>query len=330
MIWLTWRQSRSPVAVVGAALAVLAAVLAITVAGLSQLANTTSGTAFLNRLTNLDSALYTVGAAAVLAVPGLVGVFWGAPLITRELEAGTHRLVWNQGVTRTRWLATKLGCTGVLAMAAAGLTSLLVTWWAGPIDAAVDGTTGSVGSYFPQMFPEVFDARGIVPVGYAAFAFTLGVLIGVFIRNTLPAMAVTLAAYVAVQVAFPLWLRPNLMAPVATTTPITTTNLLNITGNSLNVTSPASGAWVTAQHTIDAAGNQVGLPSWFDGCLGTSNVGQVPACIGRLTSLGYRQVVDYQPASRFWTFQWYELAIYLALAVVLGGFCAWWVRRRVS
>ncbi|HEY3608148.1 MAG TPA: ABC transporter permease [Pseudonocardiaceae bacterium] len=327
MIWLTWRQSRGPVAVVAAALAVLAAVLAITVAGLSQLANTTSGTAFLNGLTSLDSTLYTVGAAAVLAVPGLVGVFWGAPLITRELEAGTHRLVWNQGVTRTRWLATKLGCTGLLAMAAAGLTSLLVTWWAGPIDTAVDGTTATVGFYFPQMFPVLFDTRGIVPVGYAAFAFTLGVTIGVFVRNTLPAMAATLGAYLAVQVAVPLWLRPNLMAPVTTTTPITMQNMLNITGNSLNVASPAPGAWIIAQHTVDTAGNQVGMPSWFDGCLGTSNVG---ACVGRLTSLGYRQVVDYQPASRFWTFQWYELTIYLALALVLGGFCAWWVRRRVS
>ena len=38
--------------------------------------------------------------------------FWGAPLVTRELEAGTHRLVWNQSVTRTRWLATKLGLIG--------------------------------------------------------------------------------------------------------------------------------------------------------------------------------------------------------------------------
>jgi hypothetical protein len=43
-----------------------------------------------------------------------------------------------------------------------------------------------------------------------------------------------------------------------------------------------------------------------------------------------RQVVVYQPASRFWTFQWYETAIYLALALVLAGFCIWWVRRRVS
>jgi len=37
----------------------------------------------------------------VLAVPLLIGMFWGAPLISREFEAGTFRLAWTQGVTRS-------------------------------------------------------------------------------------------------------------------------------------------------------------------------------------------------------------------------------------
>ena len=44
-------------------------------------------------------------------VPAVVGAFWGAPLVARELEAGTHRLAWTQSVTRGRWLATRLGLT---------------------------------------------------------------------------------------------------------------------------------------------------------------------------------------------------------------------------
>ena len=43
---------------------------------------------------------------------------------------GTFRLAWNQSVTRTRWLAVKLGLIGLAAMATAGLLSLMVTWWA--------------------------------------------------------------------------------------------------------------------------------------------------------------------------------------------------------
>lgn len=51
------------------------------------------------RLVDVD--VYT-GLLVVLAVPAVIGMFWGAPLISRELETGTHYLAWNQGVTRTR------------------------------------------------------------------------------------------------------------------------------------------------------------------------------------------------------------------------------------
>ena len=52
---------------------------------------------------------YFAGGAALYLTPALIGTFWGAPLVTRELEAGTLRLAWNQSVTRTRWMAAKLG-----------------------------------------------------------------------------------------------------------------------------------------------------------------------------------------------------------------------------
>lgn len=60
-------------------------------------------------------------------MPGLIGAFWGAPLLTREVEAGTHRLVWNQSVTRTRWLTVKVGMIGVASAIAAGVFSLMLT-----------------------------------------------------------------------------------------------------------------------------------------------------------------------------------------------------------
>ena len=39
----------------------------------------------------LDSLLELIGTVLV-AVPALVGAFWGAPLISREFENSTHRL----------------------------------------------------------------------------------------------------------------------------------------------------------------------------------------------------------------------------------------------
>ena len=140
---------------------------------------------------------------AVLLTPAIIGLFWGAPLITRELETGTFRLAWNQSVTRTRWMAVKLGLIGLAAMAATGLFSLMITWWADPIDRVT--TSGWRAGYdvVHRLAPLVFDARGITPIGYAAFAFALGITAGVLIRRTLPAMAATLAAFAAVQIALP-------------------------------------------------------------------------------------------------------------------------------
>jgi ABC-2 type transport system ATP-binding protein len=102
---------------------------------------------------NSELTLANLLSALVVAVPGLIGMFWGAPLIAREFETGSFRLAWTQGVTRTRWLAVKLGVAGVASMSADGLLSLMVTWWSSPI-AAVDG--GRLNS---------FHNSGVAPVG---------------------------------------------------------------------------------------------------------------------------------------------------------------------
>jgi len=54
------------------------------------------------------------------------------------------------------------------------------------------------------------------------------------------------------------------------------------------------------------------------------------SCIGKFTRLGYRQLITYQPAGRFWAFQLEETALYLVAAAVLAGLCTWWIQRRVS
>ena len=206
------------------------------------------------------AGLYLFGTLAVLAVPALVGMFWGAPLVARELDAGTHRLAWTL-TSRTRWLAAKLALTGAAAMAAAGLLSLAVTWWAAPIDAAIasrDGQPGPGIFVLPRLAPEVFGGRGVVPLGYAAFAFAAGVTIGIVVRRTLPAMALLLAVFAVTQVVMATAVRPNLIAPVRATAPITAADLTFIgIGGNLNVTIAQPGAWLASQHTIDAAGRAV-------------------------------------------------------------------------
>ena len=62
-----------------------------------------------DHLTGTDTALFYAGIAVLAVVPPLIGAFWGAPVVARELETGTYRLVWNQSVTRSTWLAAKPG-----------------------------------------------------------------------------------------------------------------------------------------------------------------------------------------------------------------------------
>jgi hypothetical protein len=57
--------------------------------------------------------------------------------------------------------------------------------------------------------------------------------------------------------------------------------------------------------------------------------GSSQACLSALGQLHLRLVVTYQPASRYWPLQWAEMSIYLVLALVLAGFCFWWIRRRL-
>jgi hypothetical protein len=56
-----------------------------------------------------------------------------------------------------------------------------------------------------------FASRNIAPLGYAAFAFALGTLLSLLFRRTVPAMALTLAVFIALQILFAAVLRPNLL-----------------------------------------------------------------------------------------------------------------------
>ncbi len=265
----------------------------------------------------------------LLAVPALIGLFWAAPLIAREFETGTFRLAWNQSVSRSRWVATKLGFIALVAMTTAGLFSLLITWWADPIDKALGlaGQTAPIGEY--TMDPLIFGARGVAPIGYAALAVALGVTFGVLIRRTLPAMGLTLATFVAVQVIWANWVRQHLLAPKVATSKIVPQNLdeFIISSPDKQVTvvgawRPAGG-WVLSNQTVTPAGHVFTGPA-TSACL---NGGQF-RCNAWLASKHLHQLVTFEPASRFWALQWYETAIFLAAAVALTVFCARQIGRR--
>jgi ABC-2 family transporter protein len=331
MIWFTWRQFRTQTWITVGGLAALGVLLVITarsIADAYDAANlATCGSNCTNAIETFlrdakggtSGTVYSLGMAAMYLVPALIGIFWGAPLIARELETGTHRLAWNQSVTRTRWLATKLAIVGGASAATVGLLSWAITTWAHRIDDA----TGD------RITPWFYGARGIVPIGYTLFAFALGVTAGMLIRRTVPAMAATLGVYIGAVAAMPLWIREHL-TPAVHATPafdlakldgigIGPDNILRVYAQSPN------NAWVLSNDVVSSTGGMITANAQY-----CSPSASPAACEQWLGTLGLRQDLTYHPESHFWSLQWAEAGIFLGIAVLLVGFCFWWIRRRVS
>jgi ABC-type transport system involved in multi-copper enzyme maturation permease subunit len=341
MIWLTFRQFRAQAI---AALAVLAAAAVyFVVSGLSMHHSYTADLAsctplddcsnVLNELKYQYDSAFNFTELLVIAAPALIGIFWGAPLIAREVESGTHQLVWNQSVTRTRWLAVKLVGVGTAAIAVAGLLGYLLTWWAAPLDQINGG----------RFAGPTFSTRDIVPLGYAAFAFALGTTVGLLIRRTLPAMAVTLAVFIGIQILVPTAIRPNLLPSTTVTFPINQSTASEAHGlygtagdfhfDGLGV---PQGAWILDSTPVENSSGQVmnmdGYPNCFPGPGGGPSprksgfdFAQIGSCLAKYD---LHQSITYQPASHYWPLQWYETGIFAVLAAALSGFCFWWIRRR--
>ena len=332
MIRLTLRQFRTSALIAFGLLALVAVVLAITHPGVVQ---TYAATIRPCRRTlcpppaNLLAQYQVLRPLSVLVtlLPALIGIFWGAPLVARELETGTYRMVLTQSVGRVHWFAVKLGIVGLVSIALAGLFSWAVTWWMSPFDHLSQSNSFAL-----------IGQRDIVPIGYAAFAFVLGVTAGMLIRKTLPAMAVTLGTYAAVRLAVVYWLRPNFVAPAKISVSLLRSSSFGFGPGPWGATLIASGtshvnnAWEYGSRIVNTANQPISAhrlatltqkvcPGIF------THSGFMLTCMKRLSAT-LHLAVTYQPPNRLWTFEIYETGMFLFLALVLAGFCLVWVRAR--
>ncbi len=324
MTWLVWRQHRAQFYIGAALLAAFAVVIVITGGQVADQfhaaqAACTAGHGC-RQLGGLFMGSHVVGflIIATLGAPLVVGLFWGAPLVAAEAEAGTTQFAWMQSITRARWLTAKIGWMMWAAAIWGGVISILVTWWSSPTNA----------EQLNQFDPGRFDLMDLVPVGYSLFAMALGIAAGALLRRTLPAVAVTLAGFVAVRVAITLWVRPHYLAAVTTFSSV-------VTGST-----PPGAYWKLAQGVLGPNGQPVPQPSnipYLDGipqnalpasCLPAVNgpSGPTPACVQALAH--YRAFITYQPASRFWAFQGIETGIFVVLAAGLVAFTVLLLLRR--
>ncbi|WP_432981859.1 transporter [Dactylosporangium sp. CA-233914] len=312
MIWLAWRQHRKQLLFTLLGFAALAALM-IPI-GLSmrhtfvdlglpdcvrRLADTDAApdcNGALQQFTNRYGSLNLV-AVLLLILPMLVGLFWGAPLVAREVEHGTHRFVWTQGVGRIHWALVKFGLVGVAVLALAVFYGLGMSWWASPLtQAAHEGRMGVM----------VFDLQGVVPIGYTLFAVALGIFAGTVWRKMLPAMAVTLVGFVGVRAAVAILARPHYQ-PARTLT-------LPVEGADQQM---SRGDWILSSGVRNADGTMVVADTRIN-CTPGSRTPSGQACGAELgLRPGAYNWQLYQPADRFWLFQSIETGIFVALAVIL-------------
>jgi hypothetical protein len=145
-------------------------------------------------------------------------------------------------------------------------------------------------------------------------------------------MALTLAVFAGALISMTLWIRPHLTAPLSATSAFNALSnnygLLTQSNGYMQLMPSvnAPGAWVLSSQVINSGGHVFHGPAPA-ACV--SQTAAFSACQSALGRLHLRELVLYQPASRFWSFQWYETAIFLALALALAGVCFWWVRRRL-
>lgn len=168
MTWVAWRQHRGQAAA-GAAMLLGYCLLAVAEHRSRRLGGATT-----------SLAVY---------LPLMIGVFWGAPLLARELESGTHQLAWTQSVTRRRWLAHRLLLAAATGLVLTVALTALVTW----------GVRGAGEAPNRVSF---FDSYGLVPSASMLFGLALGTALGAVLRRTIWSTGVTFAVMIVAPLAF--------------------------------------------------------------------------------------------------------------------------------
>lgn len=330
MIWMTWRQHRKEALYAALGLLALAALLVPTGLRMYDFLDDTGLATCLEKLGGEGALtargcdrlsqqfderfeIFTYIGVLCVLLPLLIGLFFGAPLIAREIEHGTHRLVWTQGISRRHWALAKFGMLGTFAVAVAVVYSLGVGWWMEPLARVGPGRLAYL----------FFDVQGVVPIAYTLFAVALGACAGVFVRRTLPAMALTLGAFLAVRIAVETLARQRYMPSKTMKFPLTSNELPNT----------AVGDW-TLSRGVDNAEGKLVVPDATMSCQPPGGAGagggREPGAEGAMSTAdcqadfarqglgpGSYNWRTYQPGDRFWTFQAIETGVFLVLTALL-------------
>ncbi|MGW3645936.1 ABC transporter [Streptomyces sp. NPDC000878] len=310
MNWLVWRQHRAAFWTILAATALSVAWIVYRrgqmmdfldshgypAKGLAEMGNEFAP--FVNAFSPVSLAFVTI--------PILLGVFLGAPLLAGDLENGTSKLIAAQSMSRTRWLATKLGLAALVVVVSMTALSAAFGWWWNPVKSEV--------TVLDWTSTEAFNTTGPVPVALTLFSVFGGVAIGAVLRRTLMAMVVTFGFTVVVQVVWSYFL-------LSLGNVITLTTNKGVGENS--TPSLPEGAYQIDEWYRTGSGDLLGWST----CAGGDTDAAREVCLKKADVVGW--AVDYLPMSQMNGMQWFGASILFALTAGVAVFLFVWGRKRL-
>jgi ABC-type transport system involved in multi-copper enzyme maturation permease subunit len=318
MTWVIWRQQRLTllislgiIGLVGAGLLALrlAATAALDDLGLTGCLPASPDTCPAGALAAFDQGftlIIRLLPLVFLALPVLLGAFTGAPLFAREYEQGTHIFSLTQSISRRRWLTSKVAVAGLPLTCAMLALGLIASWALQPL---------SYLAYEPMTVPG-FESQGLVIGAYFLLAFAISATAGLYLRNSIAAIAAALVLYAAAIVLLGNLARPHYLPPERINVPV---------GPDAAVTEspsrPSEDDWIVAGIYLDADG----APARFS-YAECDDMSRIRECLieqGVIT-----ESFDYHPTSRFWAFQAIESGLASVLALLVLALGAWRLRHR--
>lgn len=269
---------------------------------------------------------FSAAVIALSVLPVIVGIFIGAPLLSRELESGTFRFTWTQAVGRTRFVLTTLVMLAAFVTAAAVVLGLLLSTWAHPFEVVRVESRWQSG---------LFGTTWFMAATWTLFALALGAFLGVAVKRTVAAMAATTAGVGGLILASFVVVVRHLLAIA----PLTTTKNSPVGVGLGALNQPAfpgngdesPGSWLVRSWFTGPNGNSLGTvaankvrDSLYAGGDGIKSVDPA-SWLSRHHDTFW---VSYQPESRFWIFQGLEGVILIGLAALLTVVTVRFVRRR--
>jgi hypothetical protein len=246
-----------------------------------------------------------------MVLPALLGVFIGAPMFAREIEQGTYIFILTQSVSLTRWWTTKALVGGVPVVAAMTVLGLLAGWAREPMP------------WIPErLLTPRFEIEGLAPGVHTLFGVSVGVALGLWLRNTMAAMAVTLALYVAVVAGLATTARIHYAPPVQHVQAFTLTPMY-----------PSDLGWRINDGFLNDEGERVEVS--FLECIDRHSRRDAVIDGQELAETCYREAgavayaITYHPADRYWRFQATEAGLLGVLSAGVLGSAALAVRRRL-